>query len=254
MSFRFLLSGSLALGLAFATTESDAAVDADIMFVIDQSGSMGGEFNFLGGAIGGFLSALQGDSRIGTARAGLITYEDSNNITLQSGLTDDATALETSFNGVATFGGTEDAYAAIDAALPGGNTNLAINYAANAVKSLVLITDEDADDAFSYSNSFGTGESAIGDLLDSTGFLNNIIYRKGTSDDDDFDGIARPSTGLFSIADFRSDRQSFFDEFTRTKIQEITTSDVPLPAGLPLMLLGIGGLGLYRRHRRHADA
>ena len=253
MSKKVLLSGALACGLVIGAAEADAAVDAEIMFVIDQSGSMGGEFNFLGGAISGFLADLQADARIDTAKAGLIAYESSP--TLYQDLTDDATALSNAFNTVPVFGGRENAYGAIDAGLPGGNTDFNISYSANAVKSLVLITDEDADDASFYSNSFGLGESAIADYLDDEGFLLNIIYNVGFGDED-FDDIARPATGLFDIQTFRNDRQAFFTDFTNTKITEITTPPavIPLPAGLPLMLLGIGGLGLYRQARRKSAA
>ncbi|MEM7061318.1 MAG: vWA domain-containing protein, partial [Pseudomonadota bacterium] len=232
--------------MTFAPEKAEAVgVDVELMFVIDQSGSMGDEFTFLGGAIGGFLSDLQADSRINSAKAGLISYE--RNTTLHSDLTSDASALSAVFAGVPTFGGFEDAYNALDE----GITNPNISYSANAVKSLILITDEDQDGG--YSNSFGSGQSALASLIDDQGFLLNIIYNPNSgSSRADFDALARPSTGLFSINDFRNDRQGFFADFTAAKIAEVTAppSVIPLPGGLPLLLGGLvvfGGIASRRR-------
>jgi hypothetical protein len=252
---RIIMSAVVVAAAATAAQDVDAApIDADIMFVIDQSGSMSGEFSFLAGAISGFLSDLQADARIGTARAGLISYE--TNPTLHSDLTTDAAALSAAFAGVPIFGGFENAYRAVDSALPGGNTDFSLSYDPNAVKSVVLITDEDQDGF--YSNGFGTGAAALGDYLDDAGFLNNIIFDQtfGTSVAD-FEPVARPNTGLFSIADFRTDRTAFFEEFTRTKITEIVdagggASPIPLPATLPLLLGGLVGLGVISARRRAA--
>ena len=224
MVARFLFAGTVALGVGVMERTADAVqVDTDILFVIDRSGSMAGEFQFLGGAIGGFLSDLQADSRIGTARAGLITYE--REPALVSKLTSNATALSSAFSGVKPFRGTENAYGAIDSAIPGGNKDFGLNYASNAVKSVILITDEQADDRASYRNSFGFGEAGLSRYIRHAGFLNNLILDlDDMSAVADFDGVARPSAGLFDIAKFRDDREAFFDEFTRAKIAEITGS------------------------------
>ena len=247
-----------AAGFTIAPSSADAApVDADIMFVVDSSASMGGEFSFLAGAIDGFLSDLRADSRIGTVRAGLISY--TNSATLHADLTEDAAALSTAFGNVRVGGGVENAYQAVDSAIPGaGSYGFSISYDPSAVRTLVLITDEDADDYLTYSNIFGTGESAVGALLDDQNFLNNVIYQPYAKATDDFDGISRPSSGLFSINEFRDNRTTFFDEFTRTKIREIVEegggepSVVPLPAGLPLLIGGLAALGIAGRRKRAA--
>lgn len=232
-----------------AYSEQAAAVDVDITFVIDRSGSMGGEFSFLGGAIGGFLNDLQGDSRIDSAQAALVSYLGSAR--LESGLTSDATALQSAFAGVPASGGTENALIAVDAAIPGGNANLGIAYRPGTVRSIVLITDEDADDENSYSNSFGTGPTALGALLDQQGFLNNVIFDQGGFDNPEtsFNPIARPTGATFDITDFRDDRPGFFAEFTRVKIGEIV-NQVPEPGVLGLMGVALLGMGATRRRRR----
>lgn len=289
MIVRFLFAGSIALGVSMADRDAHAVgVNADIVFVVDSSGSMGGEFTFLAGAVGGFLSDLQADSRIDTARAGLITYETAP--TLVSNLTTDVASLSSAFSGVRTTGGTENAYIAVDSALPGGRRDFGLDYDPTAVKSVVLITDERADDRRTYANLLGRGEAGLGAYLDDVGFLNNIILRLDTSAVPDFDGIARPKSGLFSVDEFRNNRDAFFDAFTATKIREIIeetpgipgpgptppgefppengppgsppsesppesppTAVIPLPATLPLLLAGLLGIGLAGRRRASAS-
>ncbi len=241
------------------------AVSADIIFVVDQSGSMGDEFTFLGSAIGGFITDLQAAPEIDSVFAGLISYHSGP--TLRQDLTDDAALLEAAFNNTPITGGTENALRAVDAALPGENADLGVSYRPGTVRSVVLITDEDADDRNSYSNSFGSGASALGAYLDNAGFLNNIIYNFGAGDAE-FGQIDRPNGALFDIRAFRADRTTFFQSFTRTKLNEIIEADpdpdpgtdpgtppmspVPVPATLPLMALGLAGLGLAGRGRKSA--
>lgn len=233
-------------GALFSTgAQAGPVVDADIAFVIDSSGSMGGEFNFLGDAIGDFLSDLESSPLIGTARAALVEYN--SHASLVQGLTSDPQALKAAFNTVSASGGTENAFSAIDAAI----TDLGINYGnANTVKSTILITDEDADDVPGYSNSFNTG-SSTGDLLallNANGFLNNIIYDFGAGDQE-FRPVAVPNGSFFNINDFRSNRQQFFQNFTAAKIGEIEDrATVPAPG--TIALLGAGFLGIWIVRRR----
>jgi hypothetical protein len=241
------------VGLAPMPQGANAApIDVDITYVIDRSGSMGGEFSFLGSAISGFLTDLEADSRIGTARAGLVTYL--SGARLEQDLTTDASALEAAFNDVSASGSIENAYNAIDAAIPNGNNpSLITNYGTNTVKSTILITDEDADDAPGYSNGFATSSSA-GDLmalLEEEGFLNNVIYDVGgsTSEDNEMQAIARPSGAYFDISTFRDNREQFFADFTAAKIREITTT-VPAPGTLGLMAIALIGLAAAGRGMR----
>ena len=168
-------------------------------------------------------------------------------------LTSDTTALSSAFAGVSTRGGTEDAFRAMDSAIPGGTIDLGASYRASAVKSLVTITDEDPDDGqtgFSdpYSNSFATGTPSgdIQALLDQRGFLNNIIREAGTWSTTE-EGSARPTGAVFDIQTFRDNRTQFFNEFTATKIQEIEeVNQVPLPGTVALFGFGLLGLGAFR--------
>lgn len=243
------LSTTTAVVLASAamfSADAEAVVDTDITFVIDSSGSMAGEFNFLGSAIGDFLTALEADAGIGTAQAALVEYTSTAN--LVQNLTGNAATLEAAFTGVGISGGTENAYGAVDAAI----TDLGIAYRPGTVRSIILITDEDADDAPGYANAFATGSSS-GDLLallNAEGFLNNIIYDFGQGDAE-FLPIAVPDGAVFDIGAFRTDRTGFFTQFTNTKIREITgTTSVPEPGTLGLLGLGLLALGVGIGGRR----
>lgn len=224
-------------------------VDADLMFVIDKSGSMGGEFSFLSSAIGDFLSRLASDSRIGTVQAGLVQY--TSGAQLVQGLTSSVETLQNAFGGVRTSGSRENAYNAIEVGV-----NKALddpNLQTGSVRSIILITDENTDD---YSIE---SKDEIASLLETTGFLNNIIYEFGDSDADlHFDSLARPAGAIFDIDEFRFDRIGFFNSFADAKLSEIIDAGgggngdvayIPLPAAGWLLIGGIGGLVALRRKK-----
>lgn len=248
---RLHLSAAAAAAMSatlFAAPANALTQDVDLTFVIDRSGSMGGEFGFLGGAIAGFLADIETSPVVGTARGALVTYERSAR--LEQDLTDDPTVLQTAFGAVSVSGGRENAVQAErDAAF-----NLGIGYGADTVKSLILITDEDADDFFS-----ADGADLRAELIGG-GFLNNIIFRPGSgSSDTQYEQMAisslsgnDPTEALFSITDFRDDPSGFLADFTAAKLreieEEITENRIPLPGALPLAVLGVGALvGVARR-------
>lgn len=239
----------LASATMFGSPAKAAPVAVDVTFVIDSSGSMGGEFTFLGSAIGEFLGELQAAPKIGDARAALVNY--TAGATLVQGLTSNVTALENAFASVGIGGGTENAYSAVDAAI----TDLGIDYRSDAVKSIILITDEDADDVPGYTNTFSTpGSTSQQDLLallNANNFLLNIIYDFGFRDRV-FRSVAQPDGAVFDIVNFRNNRQQFFDQFTEAKIEEIQEKASPVPAPsavwlFAIALLALGGGIAWRR-------
>ena len=273
-----LLSTALAGTLALVSTPA-IAKSVDIVFVIDQSGSMANEFRDLGTNLGIVFNGLEAAPEVDSVGAGLITYEGSlsraDAITLQQDITTDASTLESAFAGVSTRGGTENALTAVDAAIPGGAGFVGVGYRPDTVRSIVLITDEDADDENSYQFSGLTGYAALGGYLDQAGYLNNVITSRSLFDD--FAPAARPagdadgsSPALFDLAAFNADPQDFLRGFVATKLEEIIVTDPieptdplppttptptdPGPAPIPLpasaLLLGAAMLGLGAAGRR----
>ncbi|WP_074219430.1 VWA domain-containing protein [Rhodovulum sp. ES.010] len=230
-----------------ASVAAADTIDADLMFVVDTSGSMGAEFTNLGAGMGSFVSQLEADSRIGSVRVGLVRY--TRTASLDIDLTDDLTVFDGLTRGSGS--GTENALNAVDFAV----TSPDISYRDGAVKSVILITDEDADDRNTYSNEFGDGASALSDLLVDRGFLNNIIYEFSDGEIDEFTTAARPTGALFDIDEFRANPEDFLTAFADAKLEEIIEEGggdavIPLPASAWLLIAGMGGLAAASRRKK----
>lgn len=253
-----------AFAMAFASSASAAAIDVDVMFVIDRSGSMAGEFTTLENNLDVFLNGLSADSRIGTLRSGLTVYEgstfSSDSEILVSDFSTNGSATAAAFGTVSTRGGTERAGAAIRSTIPGQANYLGASWNTNAVRTTVLITDEAGDDQSDY--------AAVGSLLDSEGYLNNIITF--TSFFDTYRPMARPTgnptPSLFDLNAFRADSTQFLSDFANAKLQEIVNNPppgpitppdiapIPLPAAGWMLIAALGGLAAMRRVRGAAPA
>jgi len=143
------LSATLTLNLALISS-AQAAEFADFIFLVDESGSMGGEHSWLTTTVGDLDIALQ-EKGVGTGtvenRYGLVGFGGTTGKLGRSlsvggvggSLFGSATELATSTNFLVTTGSFEDGYSAIDYALNN------YSFRDGAAVNFVLVTDEDRD-------------------------------------------------------------------------------------------------------------
>jgi hypothetical protein len=114
---------------------------ADIVFLIDTSGSMGTEIAAVRNNVTAFANALAAseiDYRLGLVRFG--NGSGANPGIVGSGLTDNVTTFKSWVSTLNASGGTEPGFAAIRLAIQN------YNFRPGAQKVFILITDEDSDD------------------------------------------------------------------------------------------------------------
>ncbi len=230
-----LVALSLVLVMGFAGTSS-AVSTADIGFVIDQSGSMSGEFAWLGSSITGIDTQVQAGGV--TANYGVAGYEfyagsaDVRNA--WQDITSSVAAVVSEVNSVNVYGGTERGYHAAD-----WSTDNFSWTGGTYAKVLVLITDEPNDYRSSYAYGGLTGEAALAKKMSDNNILLNVITFQGYYGYWDDAVYSKDSySGLFDLNYLRTNPSGFTTDFTTAKLQEI--KDVPVPEPGILLLTGIG--------------
>jgi hypothetical protein len=229
------------------------AISADIVFVVDESGSMGTVQANIRNNIGTFASILSAGGV--DATYALVGYGDS---AVRPRLITDFTnpgAFATAAQGLGTSGFTEPAYEAIMASLEGGPSALNLTYRAGAVKNVIIVTDEQSNGDLAGANwatadALLTGETALLNGILTT-FSANTVSNGGT-----LAGLVGAHGGsVFSLSTFDTNDQNVIDafvtDFANRKLQEIIDQgNIPEPGTLILLGGGLGLIGLVSVRRR----
>lgn len=277
----------IALVLMCTVPFSQAAFSAaaDIVFVVDESGSMGGEHAWISNMVTDLENALISagvGSGIDQNRYALVGFGDATIIgghtyTVGSGVWGTAADLSTATGSLLTDGGTEDGWDGI-------NTGLGLTFRPGVAKNMILITDEDRDVV----NGGLTFGGVLAGLLGQNFLLNAVLdytYEDGAANpafgidsagnaylEDGF-GSYNVSAGGVPVSGFGTTQadyidlalgtgaaswdlnvlrlgglsaQAFTEAFVDIKVQEIT-EQVPLPAVPALMMFGLLGWWQLRR-------
>jgi hypothetical protein len=260
---------ALACLAIFSVPVNAVPILSDLVFVVDESGSMGNVQANLRNNIGLFASILTGTGQV-DARYGLVGYGNSSVVPRM--LTDltDATSFGTAAGGLVASGGTEPGYTATAFALNGlDNQSSLFSFRANAVKNIIILTDEPHNGT---STSYGTigGVTVSASLLDSLLTAENALYNGVLSGQNTINSYQQLLTdhggSVFDLNAFNvSDQtlvQTFVTDFANAKLQEtldfcalnptdpacISQGEVPAPGSLAL--LGLGLIGLFANRRR----
>lgn len=278
---RYLAVIILAFGVSFAAH----AATVDIIFVVDESGSMSGEHAWLPGMVNSLDTQLGG---LGIAtNYGLFGFGGGGSGNLGRTLLNggNAAAFGTSAANLVLSGSFEDGYSGLDFALnqftfsPGG----AVNY--------ILVTDEDRDNGnnaltFASTLAFMQGQNALLNAVVNNNFGCPPSTTGGLGIDADGDLYLADGAGGFTtcadpgvvgsgsgstVADYVDlalatggaawnlnllrtgglTAQSFTDAFVNIKVQEISeqVGEVPEPGTILLFGTGLLALGWFRRRR-----
>jgi hypothetical protein len=266
-----ILYGAILSGALLAAPIHAAPILSDLVFVVDESGSMGNVQANLRDNIGQFASILTGTGQV-SAQYGLVGYgNDDVTPRMLTDLTDDASFSSAAQNLVAD-GGTEPGYTATAFALNAlDNQSDQFSFRSNALKNVIILTDEPSngdDAAIGAVNQQKVSETILDGILSANDTLYNGVL-DGYSTISSYESLITAHGGsVFDLSLFNSTDTSvveaFVTDFANAKLQETLgfcelNPDAPAcnnndgtpvsePGGLGLIGLGLSGLlAAYRR-------
>jgi len=284
------LACTLAVCSASGAMAASVNTMSNVVFIVDESGSMGGEQAFLRDFVIDKLDADLLTAGVTSRSYGIVGYGGTGGGDPRAvggtGLSDSATT-KANLATLNSSGSIEDGYEAIQFAID------TFTFTAGAAVNFILVTDEDRDVAG------GPNLASIQTAMTSRNILlNAVINNPFTSDNGassevigmDSDGTAYLTDGLGSfttdtgatigngvgntevdyaalalatggaawnlniLRDGGNSALSFGEVFVDIKVSEIVTQQptppIPLPAGVWLMISGLGALGVARRARK----
>ncbi len=242
---KFLMIIAALFFLAGLANTASAASYADVAFVVDQSGSMAGEFSWINNSLNTVASEMANAGI--TANFGVAGYETTvgsdYSVNAWQDLTSDISAVTGEVSSVSTYGGTEYAYSAIQ----WGADNFSWSADNNYAKVMILITDEDPDDKSWFSYSGLTGEAAAAKLVSDENIMLNVITLSSFYSYYD-DGVAYTTTdgftGLWDLNYLRNNAADFTNDFVAGKIREIQDVNPSVPEPSSMLFLGSCLIGL----------
>lgn len=192
--------------------------EADIIFVVDESGSMGPYQNQLGTNIVTVATQL---AAVTDANYGLVGYGAASPApNTELALTDDLTALQTAISGLTTNGGIEPGYNATTHALTAG-----LGLRDTAGTCVVLATDERSNgDSPDQATALADAQTALANEgAFFFGLVTDETFDSGTSAS--YQPLATSSGGaLFDLLAFNSDPTTVLDELLTTCVESIVAS------------------------------
>lgn len=263
-----------ALAMVGFGSSAQAVILSDIIFVVDESGSMGTVQANLRNNIGLFASILTGTGQV-DAQYGLVGYGNNSVVPRMLSNLTSAASVATAAGNLVASGGTEPGFAATAFALNAidGQSSL-FNFRTNAVKNIIIFTDEDNDvysAVDSRINGAAVSYSVIDQLLTDYNALFNAVVSDGgactTANANCYVPLALAHGGAQFNLDLLNTTdqtvvQNFVTEFATRKLQETLTfcqlnptapecqgTNIPEPGSLALLGIGLAGLASLRRRK-----